>query len=48
MRFNYIEKISMKRDAKKMKHYQICEVISALNYCQLSVNYHTIFINEYQ
>ena len=33
IRTNYIEEISIKSDAKKMKYYQISKIIIALYYC---------------
>ena len=38
IRFNYIEEINIKNDAKKMKHYNISKIIIALYYCKLSAN----------
>ena len=32
----YLEEISIKSDAKKMKDYQISKIIIALYYCKLS------------
>ena len=38
IRINYVEEISIKSDAKKMKDYQILKIIIALYYCKLSTN----------
>ena len=38
MRINYLEKIIIKSDAKKMKDSQISKIITAFNYCNILAN----------
>ena len=38
IRFNYIEEINIKSDAKKMKDYNISKIIIVLYYCKFSAN----------
>ena len=43
----YLEEISIKSDAKKMKDYQVSKIIISLYYCSLSLYYSLAMITQF-